>query len=194
MQHLVVYAVSGLGHVFVVDGMFGTLRRQLVGAWYRFILGARNIVRPPLVYGPGVKGNFASMMRCLQRGIPVPLGSITENRRSFVALSNLVDLLMTCIDHPAAANETFLVSDGEDLSTTDLLRRLGIAMGQSARLLPLPSALLQAVAILLDKGDMAQRLLGNLRVDITHTCQTLGWKPPIDVDEGLRRAVQGLSK
>lgn len=151
------------------------------------------IVRPPLVYGPGVKANFASLMRAVQRGIPLPLASVTHNRRSFIALDNLVDLLVTCIDHPAAANQTFLVSDGEDLSTADLLRRLGHAMDKPARLFPVPPSLLQLGANLLGKGDMAQRLLGNLQVDISHTRDTLNWSPPISVDEGLRRAVSGLT-
>jgi nucleoside-diphosphate-sugar epimerase len=151
------------------------------------------IVRPPLIYGPGVKANFASLMRAVQRGLPLPLASATRNRRSFVALDNLVDLLITCIDHPAAANQTFLVSDGEDLSTADLLRRLGQAMDKPARLFPVPLSLLQLGANLLDKGDMAQRLLGNLQVDISHTRNTLNWTPPISVDEGLRRAVAGLT-
>ena len=141
------------------------------------------IVRPPLVYGPGVKVNFASLMRAVQRGIPLPLASLTHNRRSFVALDNLIDLLITCIDHPAAANQTFLVSDGEDLSTTDLLRRLGQAMNQPARLFPVPPSLLQ----------LGANLLGNLQVDIGHTRNTLNWTPPISVDEGLRRAVSGLT-
>lgn len=151
------------------------------------------IVRPPLVYGPGVKANFASLMRAVQRGLPLPVASVTHNRRSFVALDNLVDLLITCIDHPAAANQTFLVSDGEDLSTADLLRRLGQAMNKPARLFPVPPSLLQLGANLLGKGDMTQRLLGNLQVDISHTRNTLNWTPPISVDEGLRRAVAGLT-
>ncbi len=150
------------------------------------------IVRPPLVYGPGVKANFASLMRAVQRGIPLPLASVINNRRSFVALDNLVDLLITCLDHPAAANQTFLVSDGEDLSTADLLRRLGRVMDKPARLVPVPPSLLQLGANLLGKGDMAQRLLGNLQVDIDHTRNTLNWSPPISVDEGLWRAVAGL--
>lgn len=151
------------------------------------------IVRPPLVYGPGVKANFASMMRAVQRGIPLPLASVTHNRRSFVALDNLVDLLIACIDLPAAANQTFLVSDGEDLSTTDLLRRLGHAQGTPARLFSVPSALLQVGANLLGKGAVAQRLLGNLQVDLSHTSNTLNWTPPLSVDEGLRQAVAGLT-
>jgi nucleoside-diphosphate-sugar epimerase len=151
------------------------------------------VVRPPLVYGPLAPGNFASLMRAVQRGLPLPLASVTHNRRSFVALDNLVDLLITCIDHPAAANQTFLVSDGEDMSTADLLRRLGRAMNKPARLFPVPPSLLQLGANLLGKGDMAQRLLGNLQVDISHTRSTLNWTPSISVDEGLRRAVEGLT-
>lgn len=146
------------------------------------------IVRPPLVYGPGVKANFASLMRAVQRGIPMPLGAVTNNRRSLVSLDNLVDLLMVCIDHPAAANQTFLVSDGEDLSTTALVRRMGEAMGKPARLLPVPPALLSLGAAALGKRSVAQRLLGNLQVDIAHTRNTLRWTPPVSVDEGLRRA------
>ena len=149
------------------------------------------IIRPPLIYGPGVKGNFAAMMRAVARGLPLPFGAVTDNRRSLVALDNLVDLIVTCIDHPAAANQTFMVSDGEDLSTADLLRRLGVAMGKPARLLNIPPALLGAAAAMIGKRAVAQRLLGSLQVDISHTCSTLGWKPPISVDEGLRRAVHG---
>lgn len=152
------------------------------------------IIRPPMVYGPGVKGNFAAMMRAVARGLPLPFGAVTDNRRSLVGLDNLVDLLVTCIDHPAAANQTFMVSDGEDLSTADLLRRLGVAMGKPARLLNIPPALLGAAAAMIGKRTVAQRLLGNLQVDISHTCRTLGWKPPVSVDEGLRRAVQGAMR
>lgn len=150
------------------------------------------IVRPPLVYGPQAPGNMRSLMRALHRHLPLPLARVTDNRRSLVALDNLVDLLITCLDHPAAANQTFLVSDGEDLSTADLLRRLGQAMGHPARLLPVPTGLLWAGARLLGKGDMAQRLMGSLQVNIDHTRDTLGWAPPISVDEGLRRAAEGF--
>lgn len=143
------------------------------------------IVRPPLVYGPGVKANFASLLRAVQRGLPLPLGAVTHNRRSLVALDNLIDLLLACVDHPAAANQTFLASDGEDLSTADLIRRMGQAMGKPARLLPVPTVLLKLGASALGKGDVAQRLLGNLQVDIAHTRDMLGWTPPIGVDEGL---------
>ena len=145
------------------------------------------IIRPPLVYGPGVKANFLAMMRWLKRGVPLPLGAVMCNARSLVALDNLVDLIVTCIDHPAAANQTFLVSDGESLSTTALLRRMGEALGRPARLIPVPVPLLQMGAGLLGRRDMAQRLCGSLEVDIGKTKELLGWAPPISVDEGLRR-------
>ena len=149
------------------------------------------VIRPVLVYGPGVKANFLNMMRWLHKGVPLPLGAI-HNRRSLVALDNLVDLIVTCIDHPAAANQIFLVSDGEDLSTTELLRRMGLALGRPARLIPVPVSLLTAWAALLGRRDMAQRLCGSLQVDISKTQTLLGWKPPISVDEGLRRTAQGF--
>lgn len=152
------------------------------------------IIRPPLVYGPGVTANFQAMMRWLVRGVPLPLGNIMHNRRSLVALDNLVDLIETCITHTAAANQTFLVSDGEDLSTTDLLRRMGQALGKPARLLPVPPALLKLGALLLGKSEMAQRLCGSLQVDISKTRQLLGWSPPVSVDEGLRKAAEGYRR
>lgn len=152
------------------------------------------IVRPPLVYGPGVKANFLSLMRVLRRGVPLPLGAVVSNRRSLVALDNLVDLIVTCIEHPAAANRTFLVSDGEDLSTVELLRRLAAAMDVPARLLPVPVPLLQAAAALLGRGVMMRRLCGNLQVDMTDMQRLLGWRPPVGVDEGLRRAAEGFRR
>lgn len=144
------------------------------------------IIRPPLVYGPGVKANFQTMMRWLKRGIPLPLGAI-HNRRTLIALGNLVDLIATCIHHPAAANQVFVAGDGEDLSTTDLLRRLAVALGVPARLLPVPAPLLVIGAALVGKRAVAQRLCGNLQCDISKTADVLGWKPPVTVDEGLRR-------
>ncbi len=148
------------------------------------------IIRPPLVYGPGVKANFQAMMRWLARGMPLPLGAI-DNHRSLVALDNLVDLIVTCIDHPAAANQTLLVSDGEDLSTTQLLQRMGQALGKPARLVPVPPALLKLGAALVGRPAVAQRLCGSLQVDISKTRQLLGWVPPLSVDEGLKRAAEG---
>jgi len=147
------------------------------------------IVRPPLVYGPGVKGNFASMIKLVEQGLPLPLGAI-HNKRSLVGIDNLVDLIIRCIDHPAAANQVFLAGDGEDLSTTELLRGVGNAMGKPARLIPVPAGLLQFGATLLGKKAMAQRLLGSLQVDISKTCELLDWKPPYTVEEGLRRCFE----
>jgi len=144
------------------------------------------IIRPPLVYGPGVKGNFASMIKLVEKGVPLPLGVI-HNRRSLVGIDNLVDLVIRCIDHPAAANQVFLAGDGEDLSTTELLRGVGKAMGKPARLIPVPAGLLQFGATLLGRKAMAQRLLGSLQVDISKTCELLDWKPPYTVEDGLRR-------
>jgi UDP-glucose 4-epimerase len=149
------------------------------------------IIRPPLVYGPGVKANFASMMRWLQRGVPLPLGAI-HNVRSLVSLGNLVDLILTCLTHQAAANQTFMVSDGEDVSTTELLRRTGLAMGHPARLLPVPERLLKVAAGLLGRAEMAQRLCGSLQVDISKTRELLGWTPPLTLDEGLAQAALGF--
>jgi nucleoside-diphosphate-sugar epimerase len=147
------------------------------------------IIRPPLVYGTGVKGNFLSMMHWLYKGIPLPLGAI-HNQRSLVALDNLIDLIKVCIDHPAAANQTFLVSDGEDLSTTELLKRIGTTLGKPARLLPVPVSWLQKMATLLGKGDIALRLLGSLQIDMRKTCELLNWSPPVSVDEALHRTAR----
>jgi nucleoside-diphosphate-sugar epimerase len=146
------------------------------------------IIRPPLVYGPGARANFGALVRAVARGVPLPFGRV-DNRRSLVGLDNLVDFILTCATHPAAAHETFLVSDGEDLSTADLVRRMGRAMGRPARLLPIPPALLMHAATLLGRRDLAGRLLGSLQVDITKAKRQLGWTPPVSVDEGLRRAV-----
>jgi len=150
------------------------------------------IIRPPLVYGPGAKANFESMMRWLVRGVPLPLAAMTNNRRSLVALDNLVDLIVTCLNHPAAANQTFLVSDGEDLSSAQLLKRMGAAMGHPAHLFYLPPALLKLGASVLNKPGIYQRLCGSLQLDIAKTRQLLGWTPPVSVDEGLRRAAEGF--
>lgn len=145
------------------------------------------IIRPPLVYGPGVKANFLAMMRWLQRGFPLPLGGVTENRRSLVFLGNLIDLIVTCIDHPAAANQIFLVSDDEDLSTAALLRRMAAALGRPARLVPVPVGLITIGAKLIGRPGIAQRLCGSLQVDIDKTKSLLGWTPPFSVDDGLQR-------
>jgi nucleoside-diphosphate-sugar epimerase len=146
------------------------------------------IIRPPLVYGPGVKANFLRLIKTVQKGLPLPLGRV-RNKRSLVGIDNLLDLIITCIDHPAAAGQTFLVSDGEDLSTPDLIRKLASAMGRPARLLPVPSTLLRLGGRMIRKSAEVERLVGSLQVDINHTCETLGWRPPVSVDEGIRRCV-----
>jgi nucleoside-diphosphate-sugar epimerase len=150
------------------------------------------IIRPVIVYGAGVKANFLSMMNWLNKGIPLPFGSV-HNKRSFLALDNLVDLVVTCIDHPGASNETFLVSDGEDLSTTELLGRMARALGKPSRLLPVPIGLLQTGARLLGKSDIAQRILGSLQVDISKTKKVLGWMPPVGVNEAMRSTVKDFN-
>lgn len=151
------------------------------------------IIRPPLVYGPGVKANFASLMRAVQGGWPLPLGAV-HNRRSLVALDNLVDFIVTCLSHPQAANQTFMVSDGRDLSTAELVRGLARAAGVRARLVSVPVWSLRAGAFLLGKGDAIQRLCGNLQVDIDKARSLLAWAPPVFVEEGLRRAIEGMQK
>ena len=147
------------------------------------------IIRPPLVYGPGVKGNFASMIKLVAKGLPLPLGAV-KNQRSLVALDNLVDLIITCIHHPAAANQVFLAGDGRDLSTTELLQGVAKAMSVPSRLLPVPTPILTFFATLLGKKAVADRLFGSLQVDISKTRDLLGWTPPISVEEGLRRCFE----
>jgi nucleoside-diphosphate-sugar epimerase len=147
------------------------------------------IIRPVLVYGPGVKANFLSMMRWLYRGVPLPFGAV-HNQRSLVAIDNLVDLIVTCSDHPAAANQVFLVSDGEDVSTTQLLRKLAGALGKPARLLPIPVWLMRGAAALLGKRALSDRILGSLQVDISKNRQLLGWTPPVTLDKALSLTAQ----
>ncbi|MDX1538539.1 SDR family oxidoreductase [Arsukibacterium sp.] len=144
------------------------------------------IIRPPLVYGPGVKANFAAMLMLAKKNLPLPLGAI-HNKRSLVALDNLVDLIVTCIDHPKAANHTFLVSDDQDVSTTELLQMMTHAAGKKPRLIPVPVSWLKLAGKLTGKQAVVDRLCGNLQVDISHTKKTLGWKPPITVEEGIAR-------
>ena len=142
------------------------------------------ILRPPLVYGPGVKGNFRSLIRLVDRGLPMPLGSVA-NRRSLLYLGNLVDAIDRCLSHPAAAGRTYLLSDGEDLSTAGLVRRLGVALGRRTVLFPVPASLLKLGAGCVGRTSEARRLLGSLAVDDRLIRQELEWNPPFTVDEGL---------
>ena len=149
------------------------------------------IIRPPLIYGAGVKANFASMLKAVKQGIPMPLGAV-YNKRSFVYVGNLVSLMVCCIEHPAAKNQLFLVSDGHDLSTTELLQACARALGVKSRLLPVPQNLIEACATLLGKQSLAQRLCGNLQIDISKTYALLGWQPPITVADGLKTTALAL--
>lgn len=144
------------------------------------------IIRPPLVYGPGVKANFSAMMNLASKNLPLPLGAI-NNKRSMVALDNLVDLIVTCIEHPKAANKTFLVSDDHDVSTTELLEMMVRAIGKTPRLLPVPMEWLKFAGKLIGKQAVIERLCGNLQVDISYTKEILGWQPPISMEEGIKR-------
>lgn len=146
------------------------------------------IIRPPMVYGMNAPGNFDRIRRLVSSGFPLPFRAV-RNRRSFVGLDNLIDLIITCLEHPAAANETFLVSDNDDISTTELIRNMAHAMGRPARLIAMPVGLLTAGARLLGRGDEAKRLLSSLQVDCSKARQLLGWEPRVSIGEGLARAV-----
>lgn len=145
------------------------------------------VLRPPLVYGAGAPGNFGVLAHAVSSGWPLPLRSVTINRRSFVSVDNLINLIVTCLSHPAAANRKFLVSDDEDLSTADFLIRMGVAMATPARLLSFPVGWLASGSRLLGKQDMFQSLCGSFQLDISQTCSVLGWSPPYTLDEGLQR-------
>ena len=151
------------------------------------------IIRPPLIYGPGVGANFAAMLKVLSHGIPLPFGAI-KNARSLVGVDNLIDLILTCVKHPGAAGQVFLVSDGQDVSTTVLLRKLARCLGVRPLLLPIPKSWLTAIAHCLGKGAIANRLLSSLQVNIAHTCERLGWCPPFTLDQGLEKTVRWYEK
>ena len=147
------------------------------------------IIRPPLIYGPGVKANFASMMKWVSKGVPLPLGAVYNNR-SLVALENLIDFIIHCIAHPKAANEVFLVSDEEDISTTQLLKKVAKALGKKANLLPIPVSLMSFAATLIGKKSVAERLFGSLQVDSAKARDLLDWKPVVTMDEQLRKTAE----
>jgi nucleoside-diphosphate-sugar epimerase len=151
------------------------------------------VVRPPLVYGPGVKGNFARLLDLVRSGVPLPLAAV-NNRRSFIGLDNLVDLLIRCVDHPKAAGQTLLVSDGQDLSTPELLRMIANAMGRPERLFSMPVPLLRLAGRVFGRVNEVDRLVGSLQVDSSVTRERLGWTPPVSVEEGVGRMVMGAHK
>ncbi len=147
------------------------------------------IIRPPLVYGPGVKGNFGSLVRWVNSGVPLPLGSI-HNCRSMIALENLVSFAALCADieaSPNAKNQIFLVADGEDVSTSELLRKVAKAYGCTSQLVPAPAGLIRFVARLMNKTSLADRLLGSLEIDWSKTRGMLDWSPPVTMDEQLKK-------
>ena len=143
------------------------------------------ILRPPLVYGPGVRANFLNLMKLVDRGLPLPLGFV-DNRRSLIYVGNLADAITACVASPEAPGETFLLSDGEDISTPDLVRCLATALGRPARLLPVPPALLRAGGRMSGKSAPVERLLGSLEVDSGKIRYALGWRPPYTLEEGLK--------
>ena len=150
------------------------------------------IIRPPLVYGPNAPGNFGSLVKWVNKGVPMPFGAV-HNKRSLVALDNLVDFIALCADReksPKASNQVFLISDGEDVSTTELLQKVAKAFNKKARLLPIPVGLMTFVAKLLVKGDVANRLFGSLQVDSSKARNLLGWKPVITMDEQLKKTAE----
>lgn len=147
------------------------------------------MIRPPLVYGPGAQANFRALLSAVRRGRPLPLGAIV-NQRSLVGVDNLADLIAVCLVHPAAASEAFLVSDGEDVSTPELVRRLASAVGREPWLLPVPVWCLRAAAGAVGKSAAVARLTSSLRVETAKVRRLLDWAPPVTLDEGLRRAVQ----
>lgn len=150
------------------------------------------IVRPTLVYGPGVKANFASLMNLVSKGIPLPFACITDNKRSLVSVDNLVDLIVTCIDHPKAANQVFLVSDDHDVSTSVMVCEMAIALGKSTRQLPVPIWLYKLLGKLFNRSDVVDRLTGSLQVDISHTKDTLGWVPPQTLQDGFKNTAEAF--
>ncbi|MBU2896890.1 UDP-glucose 4-epimerase family protein [Vibrio hepatarius] len=150
------------------------------------------IIRPTLIYGPGVKANFASLMNLVSKGIPMPFGCITGNRRSLVSLDNLVDLIITCIDSEKAADQVFLVSDDHDISTSEMVREMAVALGKSEWQLPLPVWCYILAGKLFNKSDVIDRLTGSLQVDIKYTKKTLGWTPPQTLQEGFAKAAKAF--
>tara|TARA_B100002019_G_scaffold293340_1_gene320230 strand:- start:1753 stop:2733 length:981 start_codon:yes stop_codon:yes gene_type:complete len=147
------------------------------------------VVRLPLVYGYGAKGNLARLIKLVKTGIPLPLGMI-KNQRSMIGIDNLTDLLIRCIDHPEASGKTFLASDGEDLSTLELIKLIASSMGKKANPFPLPIFLLKFLGSIFGKTEETNRLVGSLRIDNSFTKESLDWVPPISVKEGIRRMIQ----
>lgn len=193
---------TNAGHRFTADDVpapqdaYGQSKLEAEQAL--FALGERTgmeivVIRPPLVYGPGVKANFASLIRWAGSRIPFPFGAV-RNARSLVYVENLADLIALCVHHPAAANDVFCVSDDQDLSTAELFRKLSALQGSRSRIIAVPTRLLTIVFGLIGKAAAADRLLGSLQVDIAKTCSKLSWAPVVSCDEGLQRTVEKLMR
>lgn len=144
------------------------------------------IIRPPLVYGDGVKANFASLMKLVSKGFPLPFRAIKYNKRSLVSVYNLVDLIKVCIEHPKAANQIFLVSDGHDLSTAEMVALMAKVQNKKNLAIPVPVWCFNFAGKLLSKQDVIGRLTGSLQLDITHTKNTLNWSPPYSIEHGFK--------
>lgn len=151
------------------------------------------IIRPPLVYGEGVKANFSALLSLVGKGIPLPFRCINKNKRSLVSVYNLVDLIKICLEHPSAKNQIFLVSDDHDLSTAAMIRLMAKVQGTKPFLLPVPVSLLKLIGKLLGKSDMVRRLTDSLEVDISHTKETLNWEPPYSIESGFVKSVCKIS-
>ncbi len=152
------------------------------------------VIRPTLVYGPGVKANFASLMSLVKKGVPLPFGCINTNKRSLVSVFNLVDLIVTCLEHPKAANKVFLVSDDNDLSTSEMVSEMALALGKCTWQIPIPAFCYKLIGTIFNKSDMVDRLLGSLQVDITHTKQVLDWEPPQSLRSGFLQTANAFLK
>ena len=151
------------------------------------------ILRPPLIYGPGVKGNILSILRWIDRGLPLPFGVI-QNKRSLINLDNLVNLILVCIQYPKTINQTYIVGDDEEVSTTELIQKIGMAMNKPVRFIPIPAGLLTFSLSVVGKVDLAHRLFGNLQVDCSAVLSELGWQPPHSLDEGIVKTVMEYKK
>lgn len=151
------------------------------------------IIRPPLVYGPGVKANFFSLMKLANTSIPLPFGAV-RNARSMVYVGNLVDFIVKCVDHPAAANQVFLISDGDDVSLSELMRLLRLAMVKSICLIPVPASLFRAVGLIIGKSAVVERLVGSLQIDSSKAQELLNWQPPYTVEQGIKATVDEFLK
>ncbi len=176
---------------YLPEDLYGESKRDAEQALEKELSGSATelvIIRPPLVYGPGVKGNFKALMGLAKKNVPLPFGAV-KNKRSLVSLENLVSLIITCVKHPQPLNETFLVSDDHDVSTKELFETLTRAYDKKPKLWPCPVGLMRFGATILGKKAIADRLFGNLQLDITHTKKTLNWEPPVSFQQAIQTCV-----